>query len=1128
MPPGRGAPPQQQQHLGGGRGMGHPPPPAFGRGNLGGRGIPPPPGRGMMGRGPPTGPSGRGMPPGGGGRGGPPSQMGGPPGRGGMSLTGGRGAAPMTGGRGGPHQPPQGRMQAMPPQQQHGMPPHNVQQKQAQLQFQPTQQQHEHQQHQHHSLGMDTNQQRNHATRTIEFDHAIMYVTNIKKRFANQPRIYHTFLEILHTYQKEQRGIKEVLEQVSSLFADHPDLLREFTFFLPDAVQEQAKERLSRAAAEAEAKQRAAAVEAATKHLHQASVHQSAVDSGKMKSAPTGWRTTGNNVGGGAMPKVGKIGHNAGVEPMLPSGTQKFIDMTQPEGVSAIATLLLLIVPFCSTLFSRILNHQAGFESNRRPSVSGVAAKKATQQELFVYNAGVERQFFDLVKVALTSFSRDGQAYAEFIKTLDMYAQEILSRNDMLGYVERLLGKHKDLFEEFKRIINAVGSPDAPTHDDSWHSVPLSEIDFSRCRRCSPSYRALPRDYPNPPCSERSEEEAKILNDTWVSLPMGSEENSTFRHMRKNQYEETLFQCEDMRFEIDMCIDSNAATLQRLIKISDELQFLSENELLLTKGTSVKKSLVPDGAGFGGKIYQYTLDGRVLGVIHKLSIKRIYGDDGDEMLELCFKNPAVALPIVVNRLRQKDEEWRAARDMLNKKWRDLAELNYYMSLDHRSITWRATDKRATSTRALVAEIKDRATHNGFEGEAASSARIEKAKEEHGAFYEVTMGCAVARKMDLTGLPLPTRTLFTPHMSFMYDSTSWAQHDAYRLISFALERGSVNPSDKERCHRLWCDFIGPWFGLSLAWMQSPAALYTGSSEPLEDDDDDNTSTDNGNYDEVVSCNAGEVPTNNDSNTASIGKAVEEVMTISNTTPAVSNGYFSTSNHVPFPPETYVSTTFGEGKIIQFIEQDGVYEVSIPPESDNASTAYLRVDAIYGTLFPVEPSLLTEQLRENDQEEPERTTDQLIIGTQCLYLFFRLHQILIRRLTVAKKLAFDVSNDLALGKHIEKLTTNGDVNEGEKRYGAFLDLVYSLIDAGSAEVSEGGKYEDRVMHLLGNNAYELTTMDKLISHVLKHIQNMANDDVLQNMIEVCSYFVMRVFKSCLRTFIISLTSFVWNFM
>lgn len=757
------------------------------------------------------------------------------------------------------------------------------------------------------------------------------------------------------------------------------------------------------------------------------------------------------------------------------------------------------------------MNYQAGVESARRPSAPGVTAKKNTQQEVFVYNSGVERQFFDLVKAALTSFSRDGQAYAEFIKTLDMYAQEILSRNDMLGYVERLLGKHKDLFDEFKRIINAVGSPDAPTHDDSWHSVPLSEIDFSRCRRCSPSYRALPRDYPNPPCSERSEDESKVLNDVWVSLPMGSEENSTFRHMRKNQYEETLFQCEDMRFEIDMCIDSNAATLQRLIKISDELRFLSENELLLTKRSAMTRSSVPDGAGFGGKIYQYTLDGRVLGVIHKLAIKRIYGDDGNEMLELCFKNPAVALPIVVNRLRQKDDEWRSARDVLNKKWKDVAEHNYYKSLDHRSITWRAIDKRATSTRSLVAEIKDRATHNGFEGEAASSARIEKAKEEHGAFYEVTMGCALSRKIDLAGLPLPSRKIFTPHMSFMYDNNSWTQHDAYRLISFALERGSVNPGDKERCHRLWCDFIGPWFGLSLSWMQSPAALFTSSSELLEEINDaessstENEEKENVNDVAVMSSMVCEVNANNNTITASDGKDVDQEMTKPNTISSVSNGYFSQLNHVPFPPETFVSTTFGEGKIIQYIEREGVYEVSIPPESDDSSTAYLRFDAIYGTIFPVEPSILTEQLRENDLEEPERVDDQFIIGTQCLYLFFRLHHILIKRLTIAKKLAVDVSNDLALGKHVEKLTSDGDTTEGEKRYGAFLDLVYSLIDTGSADASEGGRYEDRVMHLLGNNAYELTTMDKLISHVLKHLQNMANDDVLQSMIEVC--FMLR---------------------
>src|SRR5690606_31662288 len=42
------------------------------------------------------------------------------------------------------------------------------------------------------------------------------------------------FLEILHVYHKEQHTIKDVYEQVATLFAHHEDLLQEFTAFLPD------------------------------------------------------------------------------------------------------------------------------------------------------------------------------------------------------------------------------------------------------------------------------------------------------------------------------------------------------------------------------------------------------------------------------------------------------------------------------------------------------------------------------------------------------------------------------------------------------------------------------------------------------------------------------------------------------------------------------------------------------------------------------------------------------------------------------------------------------------------------------------------------------------------------------
>ena len=75
----------------------------------------------------------------------------------------------------------------------------------------------------------------------MEFDNAIAYVTAIKKRFEHQPETYKAFLEVLHTYQREQKGIQEVLRRVAELFKDHADLLREFTYFLPDAAIEPAQ-----------------------------------------------------------------------------------------------------------------------------------------------------------------------------------------------------------------------------------------------------------------------------------------------------------------------------------------------------------------------------------------------------------------------------------------------------------------------------------------------------------------------------------------------------------------------------------------------------------------------------------------------------------------------------------------------------------------------------------------------------------------------------------------------------------------------------------------------------------------------------------------------------------------------
>ena len=58
-----------------------------------------------------------------------------------------------------------------------------------------------------------------------------------------------------------------------------------------------------------------------------------------------------------------------------------------------------------------------------------------------------------------------------------------------------------------------------------------------------------------------------VLNDTWVSVPTGSEEYG-FRSCRKNQYEEMLFKCEEDRFEIDLLLALNDNIIRRLAPVA--------------------------------------------------------------------------------------------------------------------------------------------------------------------------------------------------------------------------------------------------------------------------------------------------------------------------------------------------------------------------------------------------------------------------------------------------------------------------------------------------------------------------------------------------------------------------------
>ncbi|EQC35298.1 hypothetical protein SDRG_07523 [Saprolegnia diclina VS20] len=723
----------------------------------------------------------------------------------------------------------------------------------------------------------------------VEFDHAISYVTTIKKRFADEPETYKAFLEILHTYQKEQGSIKQVLDQVSYLFRDHPDLLREFTFFLPDAVQDQARDRLHKAAERAQARQL-----------------KLQMTSGKEK-------------------KVGKKKDKKESPPQVAS--PKKPESTKPKEKDSARD-----------------RNKAAYALKRKQANKGDA--KERRELLAVSNTLIDKEewsIFEKIKKCLPS--RDN--WREFLKCLELYSQEIVGRDDMIVLVKNLLGRHTDVVAEFTQLLHTHG--EVKDQHEIWPFIPLAETDLSQCRRATPSYRALPSSYPIPPSSSRSKMERAVCNDAWVSVPTGSEDFS-FKNMRKNQYEEALFKCEDERFEIDMVIDANASTIAILTPLAKEIETLAATS--------------PTG-------WQYVLDKGALRVTHLNAITRIYGEAGHQILELLRKHPAGAIPVILKRLLQKDEEWRRARQDLNKQWKDVNEKNYHKSLDHSSFYFKQKDKKATSAKALLAHAKKTLETKTVEALTMPAAKIHK--------------------------------------------------DAFGLLTYAAEK-NLSVSEKEKVSKLWHSFFCPFFHLDEAWLQRK--------------------------------------------------------------PVLANVTVDSTNGVRVGTE--VVTDFGEGVVQAFDAARSIATVTLP-----IGTAYVHSDALSVT----EVGDFPPNIGVADEAENLDAASSVFYGNDTAYVFLRLYQLLHSRLEQARELCEKAKRNrnrrtinpaaraLAHAHHLQN-----EAPEMTGDYSAFLSKLYALLD----NSIDNTRFEDCCRSLMGSSSYFLFTLDKLVQHLLKQMQHMANDE------------------------------------
>ncbi|KAG7575603.1 Paired amphipathic helix [Arabidopsis thaliana x Arabidopsis arenosa] len=606
--------------------------------------------------------------------------------------------------------------------------------------------------------------------KTVEFEEAINFVNKIKKRFKHDEHVYKSFLEILNMYRKENKEISEVYNEVSILFEGHLDLLEEFTRFLPASLPSHSAAQHSRSQAQ--------------RYNDRGSghplIHQMQVEKERRRERAV----------------VSRGDYNVERYDLNDDKTMVKMQREQRKRLDKEDRARR----------GRDLDDREAEQDNlhhfpekrkasRRAEGLEIYSGSASQSEKDNLKSMYNQAFVFCEKVKERLCSQDD--YQTFLKCLNIFSNGIIQRKDLQNLVSDLLGKFPDLMDEFNQFFERCESIDGFQHlagvmskksfssemlsrpvkveeKESEHKPDLEavketeqykekymgksiqELDLSGCECCTPSYRLLPADYPIPTASQRSELGAEVLNDHWVSVTSGSEDYS-FKHMRRNQYEESLFRCEDDRFELDMLLESVSSAARSAESL---LNIITEKKISISSSFRIEDHFT---------------------ALNLRCIERLYGDHGLDVIDILHKNLATALPVILTRLKQKQDEWKKCREDFDKVWANVYAKNHYKSLDHRSFYFKQQDSKKLNAKSLVAEIKE---------------LKEKSQNEDDVLLSISAGY---------------RQPINPNLEYEYFNRA-IHEDLYKLVQFSCEELCSTKEQLSKVLRLWENFLEAVLGV----------------------------------------------------------------------------------------------------------------------------------------------------------------------------------------------------------------------------------------------------------------------------------------------------------------------------
>ena len=555
----------------------------------------------------------------------------------------------------------------------------------------------------------------------IEFAQAVTYVNKIKSRFAEEEHMYKTFLDILQTYQKEQKTTKDVYKQVSELFRDHSDLLGEFSHFLPEQPNQRGSGlKLTTETVRFKSQESPVIKEQPTLE----GVIQEQQPPGSYSA--TNWKEKEKTTKGVSRSKSGKSASSAGA---AATGLSKHTASAPRRGSSALETSRK---GRRNSSSKKLADVKATGTGDLSASGSGLLSKSSCPPEL---------EFFEELRNLLGDGGQ--QSYSEFIKCLSLFSQEIICGDELMRLADGLLNHRKPLTEAFRAFLNqedpkatqtavtilrrarnagdavaaSFGSkapPVAPIASSSavrdrlrdlpalagihvdghrhtstsgikspkinplYKGRPLSEIGREHGTEISDSksYISLPSDLGTIHSSGMTPDDRKVLNHTYVTRPREGPHSLLGSIAAKREYQYTL--TSDHRLgggksvpPASTAIPSSpgAPSSPRTVRNG-----FSKAAFAGVEDQRVDLNLLISRAENTVSKLERLMKGEIrnissLSAVDVQPVELIYRDSSIDIIEVLRSTPGVTAPVILVRLKQRLTDWKASQKRVEQVWK---------------------------------------------------------------------------------------------------------------------------------------------------------------------------------------------------------------------------------------------------------------------------------------------------------------------------------------------------------------------------------------------------------------------------------------------------------------------------